>query len=443
MPMMEVTPEKRNLARALWEEVFAEDSEEFLDAYEEIRADNRIVGFFEGEELTSMIQANPFRIRHGESREALVHYLVGVATLPEYRHRGQMKALLHRLLSDSLEAGEPFAFLMPANEAIYLPFDFVTVTRQEIFEGNAALAGRLWGAEAPWAFGREEEIPLCFFPVSTREWLPKKLPEALNRILAERYDVFSLRDEVYLRKMAREMESEEGRCMGIWPLGGDPLTEEPVGFLAAWPGSCSMRDFALDLEEESPCPDCHLRLTPHCPFRHCELRELVAGEEIRKTLAPFLTKAEDAAKIMVRLLSPEAFLAPVRGEAQSILLGLSDSFLRENTGLYLWQVTPFGSEIKRISTEDPKEILLHFRPEERACAGNSTVFVENVENFVDICPEGMRFPGVLGGQTGVKVDRLWITDPAGLVSWRFRAGEETEGPKGLLAAGRLFFNEVV
>ena len=51
-------------------------------------------------------------------------YLVAVATKVTFRHRGLMRALLTKALRDMEEQERPFTFLMPADEAIYTPFDF-------------------------------------------------------------------------------------------------------------------------------------------------------------------------------------------------------------------------------------------------------------------------------------------------------------------------------
>ncbi len=116
--------EEKPFSRALYEEMFPEDEESFVDAYYKIKGDaNRILVWEEEGELRSMVHLNPYRFR---MRGRLVEstYFVAVATRPQYRHQGCMRRLLTRALEDLYEERQPFAFLMPAKEAIYTPFGF-------------------------------------------------------------------------------------------------------------------------------------------------------------------------------------------------------------------------------------------------------------------------------------------------------------------------------
>lgn len=116
--------EEKALSRRLYEEVFVEDEAAFVDAYYRIKAaDNQILAAVEEGHIRSMLHRNPYTFRlRGESVRA--DYLVAVATELPFRHQGLMRSLLTRALMDMREERRPFAFLMPADEAIYLPFDF-------------------------------------------------------------------------------------------------------------------------------------------------------------------------------------------------------------------------------------------------------------------------------------------------------------------------------
>ena len=111
-------------SRALYEEVFVEDEQAFVDAYYQIKAaDNEILVAEEDGEIVSMLHRNPYTFWLRRERVP-ADYLVAVATRVAFRHRGLMRALLTRALRDMKEQGYPFTFLMPADEAIYTPFDF-------------------------------------------------------------------------------------------------------------------------------------------------------------------------------------------------------------------------------------------------------------------------------------------------------------------------------
>lgn len=111
-------------SRALYEEVFVEDEQAFVDAYYQIKAaDNEILVAEEDGEIVSMLHRNPYTFWL-RGVQVPADYLVAVATRVAFRHRGLMRALLTRALRDMKEQGYPFTFLMPADEAIYTPFDF-------------------------------------------------------------------------------------------------------------------------------------------------------------------------------------------------------------------------------------------------------------------------------------------------------------------------------
>ena len=99
--------------RALWEEIFTEDSAAFLDYYYSVKTkDNQLQTIRTDGVLTAMIHWNPYPIRICGS-EADSCYLVAVATKKEYRHRGQMASLLKAGLRDCAKAQIPLVWLMP------------------------------------------------------------------------------------------------------------------------------------------------------------------------------------------------------------------------------------------------------------------------------------------------------------------------------------------
>ena len=110
--------------RPLWEEVFVEDTKDFLDYYYYIKTrDNQIYVVEEDGQICSMLQLNPYTLKVG-SKELPSAYIIAVATRKVFRGRGFMGALLRTALEDMYQAKIPFTFLMPAAEAIYTPYDF-------------------------------------------------------------------------------------------------------------------------------------------------------------------------------------------------------------------------------------------------------------------------------------------------------------------------------
>ena len=111
--------------RELWEQVFPEDTKEFLDYYYFVKArDNQIYVIEEEGEIRSMLQLNPYEIRI-ENRVFPSFYIIAVATQKEYRGRGYMGALPARMyagdvqqkssvyVSDACGGGNLFALRFP------------------------------------------------------------------------------------------------------------------------------------------------------------------------------------------------------------------------------------------------------------------------------------------------------------------------------------------
>lgn len=116
--------DERIRSRELYEEVFVEDADGFSELYYKIKArDNRILVAENDGAIVSMLHRNPYTFRF-RGASVPVDYIVAVATKVTCRHQGLMRALLTKALQDMYADGRPFTFLMPADEAIYTPFDF-------------------------------------------------------------------------------------------------------------------------------------------------------------------------------------------------------------------------------------------------------------------------------------------------------------------------------
>lgn len=190
-------------SRRLYEAVFKEDSPSFVEYYYREKArDNQIYVVVEDGEIRSMLHLNPYRL-YVNGSEKDVNYIVAVATQKEYRKRGYMASLLKKALGEMYRAGESFTFLMPASESIYLPFDFRTVYEQ---------TGKFYGK------GDEKAEGITITDAKPSDC--REISEAANRHLANRYQVFALRDEAYYMRLLREYESDGG-ALKIYRKGGE------------------------------------------------------------------------------------------------------------------------------------------------------------------------------------------------------------------------------
>ena len=174
-----LSSEERGRTRTLYQAAFPEDTERFVDFYYQYKTrDNQILVLEQDGQIVSMLHRNSYTmIMNGYEFPA--DYIVAVATEKAFRHQGCMRKLLEKALNDVADQGMPFAFLMPASESIYAPFDFVWI--------------------CPYM-----ELPMRVERMST---------EAQNRYLAGRYQMFCKRDTRYMENLQAERIAEEGETM--------------------------------------------------------------------------------------------------------------------------------------------------------------------------------------------------------------------------------------
>lgn len=215
------------LTRALWEQVFTEDTTSFLDYYYSEKTIGAHIHVLQDDngQIVSMVHANPYDVLiHGVRRRA--YYIVGVATAQPYRHRGCMAFLLRKAVCLAKSEGCPFVFLMPADAAIYEPFGFRYGGRLSVWERSTCLKIRM-----------EQNMPSGSVSVRAAEWTRKggdaadftglrisaysaadagALAAYAGKTLAERYDTYCVHDEAYFGRLGRELASENGGIYLVW-----------------------------------------------------------------------------------------------------------------------------------------------------------------------------------------------------------------------------------
>lgn len=192
MEVRKLRKEEHIRTRKLWEEIFTEDTPEFLDYYYTVKtAENEIYVIEDGDRIVSMIHLNPYEMRIGD-RICKTHYIVAVATDVAYRKQGCMRRLLDYVMQVMTDRGEPFTFLMPADEAIYKPFGFEFVYEQ----AQGTVKGK-----------KTEDGPLEFAYATEADCA--EMADFANKQL-EAYDITTWRTEEYYRMILKEQLSDRG-----------------------------------------------------------------------------------------------------------------------------------------------------------------------------------------------------------------------------------------
>lgn len=208
MILRKLKPEEHGLTRKLWEEVFTEDTKEFLDYYYFIKTrENQIYVIEEDGGIQSMLQLNPYRICIGA--EAFPsEYIIAVSTRKEYRGRGYMGELLRASMDGMYRVKVPFTFLMPAAEAIYTPYDFRYIYRQKIHIMECGVQGENGRARSAEAL--ETAVPAGVSERDAAFFDAEEMAGFFERNFSGRWQVYAVRDEEYYRTMILEQQSEHG-----------------------------------------------------------------------------------------------------------------------------------------------------------------------------------------------------------------------------------------
>lgn len=325
-----IDPKDYHKTRALWEEIFPDDTKEFLDYYYEYcTRENLIYGIMDDESrLLSMAQFNPYQVHLGETTVD-THYIVAVATRPESRHQGMMRKILHRALSDGYGRKEAFMFLMPAAEAIYKPFDFETVYGQKSMSVHKTECSGKTGNKALRIREAGEEDLGCLAKLS-------------ERLLGARYQVYTLRTEAYMKRLQKEQESERGGILLFLAQG------RPVGYcFSAMEEKPQIRELLCE-------PGYEEAVMPALFSYYNEKGVFENGQEEVITVTAFGDNfgesVETASWIMVRIIHLESFASCLRSwEPVSFTIKVEDRILSGNQGVFRFYLDEHRGCARRIT----------------------------------------------------------------------------------------------
>ncbi len=314
----------------LWRECFG-DTKEYTDFYFSWKVkDNRIVSIYKQERLSSMLHLNPYEVKVRNKTERL-NYIVGVATRPEDRRQGLMKLLLETTLNQMYEEQMPFTYLMPAAEAIYLPFGFRIVYNQVPWKQRLLQTGYRIGRDADPNLidGSMKVIRVT----DDNEEAIAVLTAFTGQYLSQCYDIYADRSPYYYKRLIQEMESGKGGvllCM---------REEEPVGYISY------MTDGGLGIAE--------------CIYQP-EQEELFFNTVASKILDEVMPQPEAAEQtadhstpsIMARIVDFQAFTENLTaGEEFTLTVKVEDPIIKANNGVYLLSFSEEGCKAARTQKE--------------------------------------------------------------------------------------------
>ncbi len=109
----------------LWKTCFPADSPHFVSFYmNHVHKEKDSLALYGDEgDVRAYLGMVPYDLKKGEEQFAC-SYLSGVCTLPEFRGRGYMTAMIKRAFREMFDRGDVFSTLIPAKPDLYLKFGF-------------------------------------------------------------------------------------------------------------------------------------------------------------------------------------------------------------------------------------------------------------------------------------------------------------------------------
>lgn len=281
--------------RPLWEQIFSQDTKEFLDYYYTVKTDENEIYVIENDEeekIVSMLHLNPYNLRINEGVYP-ANYIVAVATDENFRKRGLMGQLLKHTMRVMYERKEPITFLMPASEAIYYPYDFRFVyTRKQ---------GEMRGEN------NKSDVEIRTAKVGDCTALASFANEFLKN-----YQIVAHRDAAYYEMLIKEQESQDGGIIIMEKCG------EIVGMFFFAKGE------RYEIRE------------PLCKDKADFKKAVYLFTEDEKAVVDTIAYGEGTRPIiMVRILHLESFLKTITlSNDLDCYIEIEDHFIDENNGVF-------------------------------------------------------------------------------------------------------------
>ena len=360
-------PADREPLYRLWQECF-HDSDAFTDFYFDIYCPwNRVLLLEHEGVIRAMLHLNPYK---QWVRGQLVDswYIVGVATDEDFRHRGAMTALLRQTFREAADREMPFVYLMPADEAIYRPFQFAYIYAQRVEKGHlqecsvidipkvekervrpvTAIDINETGKGDLQAANILDDGAGEFYaiPLDVRQ-NPGALERDMNGQLQAAYDMYTYRDGDYYRRLQLENRADGGDLLLLYE------EKERIGWVSyACEGRAELRELFCE-----PGREAQMRQWLSHYFRGMETEFLPVKPE------GFFSEADgmqimERPIIMGRITHLEKWMA-LFGQTDkdfSLTMEIEDQWIAMNRGIWRWESD--GGKADFSPTEEEPDIRI-------------------------------------------------------------------------------------
>ncbi len=302
----------------LWRDCFG-DTIDYTNFYFDWKVkDNRILTVYKQDSISAMLHLNPYTVMVN-SKPTSLNYIVGVATRKEDRRQGLMKLLLEASLNQMYEEQMPFTYLMPAAEAIYLPFGFRIVYEQEPWKEKLIEAAQKRNSGLSLNEAEKDELKVVNVKSNEEEKI-SALTEFTNSFLAGHYSIYAKRSPYYYKRLIQEMKSGKGNVLVCL------LKDEIIGYIAY------MTDGGIGIAE--------------CIYEKDKkeiFMKAISSEIINKNDTAATSENHSNPTIMARIVNWYNFIKRITAKEEfTVYIKVEDAIITDNNGTYQLQFTPWG-----------------------------------------------------------------------------------------------------
>lgn len=326
----------------MWRRIF-HDTVPYTDFYfREVYGKNEILLEEDNEVLRGMLHLNPYVMQIGKE-EITAHYIVGVSTEEEYRRQGVMRNLLDKTFRTLRGRKDPFTYLMPADEAYYLPFSFQFGMKQYTQEVE---------------YGKNERVEAGYTVERATEEMYPVYAELENAWKRSRYDLSTKISVEYLHRLQEEVRSEFG-CFFLVKKNGQPMGRFVVYAEDDNLSISQMVCYENDLRAEYLQQILQF-LDDRYHFRRFDITYAEDWKENLLKSGQFgqlhVFETKEMPVIMFRILNLE-LLAPWLKVKKNIscILKVEDAQIEEQAGFYQFEGDENGLRIQKIDRDEAEE----------------------------------------------------------------------------------------
>lgn len=325
--------EENRKARGLYEEVFPEDSRQFVDYYFQVKAaENEIYVAEEREtgEILATLHLNPYAMCFCGNKVD-TSYIVAVATKERYRHQGLMASLLRSSICDLYRRKSPFTWLMPAAEAIYLPFGF-----RYIYWKNEMLLDEISCQKI--VKNKEDGLPLGCRIAEGRDLA--KLEELAKRLLPSQAQVYTCHSQQYFEQLQKGLESEGAHILFLM------AEEESHGYFLASAAEGEAWEIVVDEKYSRQAAEAVLRWFQGQNRNKVKISAFPQAWESD-------TECLRKPAIMGRIVHLETFVRCLKSaERKEWRIKLTDNIVLQNNGMFCIRTGPEGGSIEKLDCRE-------------------------------------------------------------------------------------------